>query len=136
MVVLEIVRNLVLMIVVVAETVGAEDHLHVAVHGLDGGIVAAVGHHHGALHGAAVQNFVPADDGLPALAQIGVEMLHEVVLQVIHALQPELRRQLLAVVALAPGGLGAFVAADMVIGRGEELQYLVKDILEELEGFG
>ena len=132
----QVVRLVVLMVVKVAPAVRGQHHADAAADTASCGGVAAVGHCDRILQGAAVQDLIPADDGLAVLLEEIANTLHEEGLELLDVLETEHLHKVLAVLALTIHILRGLVAADVVVRRREEFEQFREHILQELEGAG
>ncbi len=124
------------MVVKVAPAVRGQYHADAAADTARCGGVAAVGHCDRILQGAAVQDLIPADDGLAVLLEEVANTLHEEGLELLDVLETEHLHKVLAVLALTIHILRGLVAADVVVRRREEFEQFREHILQELESAG
>ena len=124
----------VLCVVEVAIGFGAHDDV-VAV----GGGEASAGHalpggDGGAGGEAALEDFVPADEAVVAGFEELFDAFDEVALEFVFVLEAFSFHAGLAVGTGFPAVLGAFVAADVNVGTGEEVADFIEDVFDEGEG--
>ena len=123
----------ILIAVKITESAGRHHHLITQPCGLTGrGGIAP--HHDGRAFGQPRRcHLVPRQHVSPVLFQEAGHALHEVVLQLVHTVQPQLPHPLAAARAVSPRGLASLIAAQMDIGRRKHLHHFDQHLLQELE---
>ena len=132
----------VLALVVVEIEMRRRSHNHVMAFAssLDASFGSSPTHDDGRLGDVAFEDLVPADDTTATGFHHLGHAVHHIALEIILlgktlvALDAQFLDLLLALGALLPANLGAFVATDMDVGRGEEVHHLVEHILDKQHG--
>ena len=108
---------------------------------IDAAFLAAPRHHRGTRRESTFENFVPTDDATSFLRKVFARVTDYIALQTLFGgvstfgLQVFLADKGLTLRTLLPTFLGAFVAADVNVGRGEDICHLIEHVVDEFVGF-
>ena len=123
-----------IMVDIEASTTWGHDHVMTHIGRLDTTIFATPAHDGSRGGKTALEDLIPSDELLSMGSEHLLGTTDHIALELMFVLEPFILDTLLAVRAFLPAILGAFVPTDVEVFTGEERDYLVEYILDELEG--